>query len=53
MLNFLLIPSFAGIGAAIATVIAYAIAAFLANGLNLKTRKIFMIQLNSFLLFSQ
>ena len=53
VLNFLLIPSFAGIGAAIATVIAYAIAAFLANGLNLKTRKIFMIQLNSFLLFSQ
>jgi polysaccharide transporter, PST family len=53
VLNFLLIPRFAGIGAAIATVIAYAIAAFLANGLNLKTRKIFMIQLKSFLLFSR
>ncbi|MFN6154070.1 MAG: flippase, partial [Dolichospermum sp.] len=43
VLNFLLIPSYGGIGAAIATVIAYAIAAFLANGLNLKTRKIFII----------
>jgi polysaccharide transporter, PST family len=53
VLNFFLIPKFAGIGAAIATVIAYAIAAFLANGLNLKTRKIFMIQLKSFLLFSR
>jgi polysaccharide transporter, PST family len=49
ILNFLLIPHYHGMGAAIATVLSYAIAAFLANSLNSKTRKIFMIQLTSIL----
>jgi len=52
VLNFLLIPSYGGIGAAIATVIAYAIAAFLANGLNSKTHRIFIIQLKSLILLA-
>ncbi|MFM6527902.1 MAG: flippase [Dolichospermum sp.] len=52
VLNFILIPSCGGIGAAIATVIAYAIAAFLANGLNSKTHTIFIIQLKSLILLA-
>ena len=52
VLNFILIPSCGGIGAAIATVIAYAIAAFLANGLNSKTYRIFTIQLKSLILLA-
>jgi polysaccharide transporter, PST family len=52
VLNFILIPSYGGIGAAIATVIAYAIAAFLANGLNSKTHRIFIIQLKSLILLA-
>ncbi|MFM6097503.1 MAG: flippase [Dolichospermum sp.] len=52
VLNFILIPSCGGIGAAIATVIAYAIAAFLANGINSKTHRIFTIQLKSLILLA-
>ena len=52
VLNFILIPSCGGIGAAIATVIAYAIAAFLANALNSKTHRIFTIQLKSLILLA-
>ncbi|MFM6474151.1 MAG: polysaccharide biosynthesis C-terminal domain-containing protein, partial [Dolichospermum sp.] len=52
VLNFILSPSCGGIGAAIATVIAYAIAAFLANGINSKTHRIFTIQLKSLILLA-
>jgi polysaccharide transporter, PST family len=48
ILNLFLIPFYQGMGAAIATVLSYAIAAFLANSFNSKTQKIFMIQLKCF-----
>lgn len=46
-LNLLLIPPYAGLGAAIATLISYSIAAFFMHGLHPKTRKIFHVQLKS------
>ncbi len=49
VLNFILIPIYGGIGAAIATVISQAFAAFLGNAIDLKTQKIFQIQLKSLL----
>jgi polysaccharide transporter, PST family len=49
ILNLLLIPFYQGMGAAIATVLSYAIAAFLANIFNSKTRKIFILQLKCFM----
>lgn len=51
MLNFVLIPMYGGIGAAIATVISQAFASFISNAFNLKSRKIFLIQLKSFSTF--
>lgn len=51
ILNFILIPHYSGLGAAIATVVAYAIAAFLGNAILPKTRKIFFLQLKSLLFF--
>ena len=51
MLNFVLIPMYGGIGAAIATVISQAFASFISNAFNLKSRKIFLIQLKSFSIF--
>ncbi|MBD2363127.1 flippase [Anabaena minutissima FACHB-250] len=50
-LNIFLIPAYAGVGAAIATVISYAFGSFLANAFYQKTRKIFMLQLISLLKF--
>ncbi|MGY6530559.1 MAG: flippase [Cyanobacterium sp.] len=47
LLNLLLIPLYAGVGAAIATIISQAIASFLSNATHPKTRKIFKIQLKS------
>ncbi|WP_017295970.1 flippase [Geminocystis herdmanii] len=47
ILNLLLIPLYAGIGAAIATIISQAIASFLSNATHPKTRKIFKVQLRS------
>lgn len=47
VLNFILIPKYAGLGAAIATVISQAVASFLSNGFDSKSRKIFKIQLKS------
>lgn len=44
LLNFLLIPTYSGNGAAITTVVSYAFAAFIANFFNKKTRKMFFIQ---------
>lgn len=52
LLNLLLIPSFAGVGAAIATVISQAFASFVSHAFHPKTRKIFQLQLKSILLFS-
>lgn len=49
LLNFWLIPAYAGLGAAIATVISYGIAAFFANAFSPLTRKIFRLQLFSLL----
>ncbi|ABA20668.1 Polysaccharide biosynthesis protein [Trichormus variabilis ATCC 29413] len=51
LLNLLLIPHYAGVGAAIATVISYVIAAFLANLFHSKSHKIFWLQFQSILLF--
>ncbi len=47
VLNFILIPYYHEIGAAIATIISQAVSAFLANILHPKTRKIFLVQLKS------
>ena len=49
LLNFFLIPIYGGLGAAIATVIAQAVASFISNGVNPKTRKLFKIQIKSLL----
>ncbi|AFY90070.1 flippase [Chroococcidiopsis thermalis] len=50
LLNFLLIPTYSGNGAAIATVISYAFAAFIANLFSRKARKIFFIQFQALFL---
>jgi polysaccharide transporter, PST family len=52
ILNFLLIPKYSGMGAAIATIISQAVAAFVANGFDRRTQKIFKLQLQSILPFS-
>lgn len=52
LLNFLLIPSFGVVGAAIATVVAQAVASVLLNVVMPKTRRLFIMQLKSILLFS-
>ena len=51
ILNLLLIPKYAGFGAAIATIISQAAAAFLCNAFDNRTQKIFKIQVRSLLLF--
>ncbi|MDJ0673960.1 MAG: flippase [Calothrix sp. MO_167.B42] len=47
ILNILLIPTYGGIGAAIATVVAQAFASFFSNILHQETRKLFIIQIQS------
>jgi PST family polysaccharide transporter len=47
VLNLFLIPTYAGVGAAIATVISYAFGSFLVNAMHPKTQKIFNIQIKS------
>jgi polysaccharide transporter, PST family len=49
-LNFVLVPLYAGLGAAIATVIAYAVSGCLTNVLDKRTRPIFVLQLKSLFL---
>jgi len=44
VLNLILIPSYGGIGAAVATVISYAYSAYLGNLIDTKTRHIFYLQ---------
>jgi PST family polysaccharide transporter len=51
ILNFLLIPQYAGIGAAYATIISQAVAAFLGNAIDRRTYKLFKIQVKSLLPF--
>ena len=52
ILNFLLIPEYKGMGAAIATIISQAVAAFVSNAFDKRTHKLFKIQLQSILPFS-
>jgi polysaccharide transporter, PST family len=52
-LNFVLIPAYGGIGAAIATVISQAFASFISNAFHPESRKIFRIQLQAFVPFSR
>ena len=47
IMNFILIPSFGPIGAAISTVVAYAIAAFLSDAVQAETKGMFAMKLNS------
>lgn len=51
ILNYLLIPEYGGLGAAIATISSQAVAAFFSNAVDKRTRKLFKIQLQSFLPF--
>lgn len=51
ILNFLLIPKYGGIGAAVATISSQAASAFLSNAVDKRTRKLFLIQIKSFLFF--
>lgn len=51
ILNIILIPSLSGLGAAIATIIAYSYVGYFSNLLNKETRKIFILQTQSLLLY--
>ncbi|MEH2023970.1 flippase [Nostoc sp.] len=51
VLNLLLIPKYAGLGAAIATIISQAAAAFICNAFDSRTQKIFKIQVRSLIPF--
>jgi PST family polysaccharide transporter len=51
-LNLLLIPRYSALGAAISTVVCYALAAVFANALSRRTRHIFLLQMKSFLFTS-
>nr|WP_042342028.1 flippase [Calothrix sp. PCC 7507] len=53
LLNLWLIPKYAGLGAAIATLISYACSDFFSNAIYPKTRKIFLIQIQSLIYFWQ
>jgi PST family polysaccharide transporter len=50
ILNFLLIPKYGPIGAAIATTISYALSAVILNAFSSRTREVFKLQLSSILL---
>jgi polysaccharide transporter, PST family len=47
LLNLVLIPRYSALGAAVATVVSYAISAFIANAFDRRTRPIFFLQLKS------
>ncbi len=51
ILNFILIPSYGGVGAAIATVVSQAFASFLSNASDPKTRDLFQLQAKSLIPF--
>ncbi|MDP8984374.1 MAG: flippase [Pseudomonadota bacterium] len=50
LLNLIWIPKFSAMGAAVATVVSYAIAGVFANALDARTRPIFYLQMRSFFL---
>lgn len=50
VLNIVLIPTYSGMGAAIATVVSYAASAFVMNAFDKRTRAIFRIQIKALLL---
>lgn len=50
-MNVVLIPRMAGMGAAIATLVSYAVSGFFANALFAKTRPVFMLQMKALTLF--
>ncbi len=50
LLNLIWIPKFSAMGAAVATVVSYAIAGVFANALDARTRPIFVLQMQSFFL---
>jgi polysaccharide transporter, PST family len=52
ILNFLLIPEYSGLGAAIATIASQAVASFFSNAIDKRTHKIFKAQIQSMLPFS-
>lgn len=52
ILNLLLIPRFGAVGAAIATVLSYAVAAFFADLLQDETRRMFYMKMHAFNIFS-
>lgn len=51
LLNYVLIPRYGAMGAAIATVVSYAVSSYLLNILSRRTRKIFLAQTRSLLFF--
>ncbi|MBF2067410.1 MAG: flippase [Calothrix sp. C42_A2020_038] len=51
ILNYFLIPKYAGLGAAIATIASQAVAAFVSNAFDQRTQKLFRIQVQSILPF--
>ncbi|MGA7838437.1 MAG: polysaccharide biosynthesis C-terminal domain-containing protein, partial [Ignavibacteriaceae bacterium] len=51
VLNIILIPSMSGLGAAIATIVAYSYVGYFSNLFNSETRKIFKMQTQSLLLY--
>ncbi|MBV6624849.1 MAG: flippase [Rivularia sp. (in: Bacteria)] len=51
ILNYFLIPKYSGLGAAIATISSQAAAAFFSNAVDKRTRKLFQVQLQSFIPF--
>ncbi|MEH2434725.1 MAG: flippase [Nostoc sp.] len=51
LLNLFLIPSYAEVGAAIATVFSYAFSGFLIHAIHSKTQKLFWLQIKSFAFF--
>ncbi len=53
VLNFLLIPTYSGVGAAIATVVSYAVSGFFAHAIYPKTRCIFFLQIKSLTFLSK
>jgi polysaccharide transporter, PST family len=52
ILNFLLIPHYTVVGAAIATVISQAFASYFSHAFHPRTMKLFLLQTRSFLLFN-
>ena len=51
VLNVILIPSMSGLGAAIATIVAYSYVGYFSNIFNKETRKIFLMQTQALLLY--